>query len=53
MKRKNLFLFLSRNNRNYKAGIYMGSSIVILGTVFIVAQNCLTLLQLYHFLRCK
>jgi hypothetical protein len=39
MRRKNLFLSLSPNKRNYKVGIYEGSSIVILGTVFIVAHN--------------
>ena len=39
MRRKNLFLSLSRNKRNYKVGIYDGSSIVIFGTVFIVAHS--------------
>ena len=41
MRRKNLFLSLSPNKRNYKVGIYEGSSIVIFGTVFIVAHRCL------------
>jgi hypothetical protein len=39
MRRKNLFLSLSPNKRNYKVGIYEGSSIVIFGTVFIVAHK--------------
>ena len=39
MRRKNLFLSLSPNKRNYKVGIYEGSSIVIFGTVFIVAHR--------------
>jgi hypothetical protein len=39
MKRKNLFLFLSRNNRNYKVGINRESYTVIFGGVFIVAHN--------------
>ena len=39
MRRKNLFLSLSPNKRNYKVGIYEGSSIVIFGTVFIVAYR--------------
>ncbi len=39
MRRKNLFLSLSPNKRNYKVGIYEGSSIVIFGTIFIVAHT--------------
>jgi hypothetical protein len=39
MKRKNLFLFLSRNKRNYQVGINRGSYIVIFGAVFIVAHR--------------
>ena len=46
MRRKNLFLSLSPNKRNYKVGIYEGSSIVIFGTVFIVAHNLLTISQM-------
>jgi len=37
MRRKNLFLSLSPNKRNYKVGIYEGSSIVIFGAVSTVA----------------
>ena len=41
MRRKNLFLSLSPNKRNDKVGIYEGPSIVIFGTVFIVAHRSL------------
>jgi len=44
-------MFLSRNNRKNRVGFYQGSSIVIFGTVFIVANTwqlplTLTLLNL-------
>jgi hypothetical protein len=39
MKRKNLFFFLSRNNRNDYVGIGTESRIVIFGTIFTVAYT--------------